>query len=155
MTAAAGRDGRRELAVAVLLVVVGALLAILASPRSAGRTPGMPTPPGAATGTGAPTALAVVALAGAGAMLLVRNRSRVLLGLALVAVTAGLVAVSTSPVRWVGLLGAGLVGLGGGLVVVRARGWPQPRTQQEARAAPLATPQDAWEALDRGEDPTD
>ncbi len=146
---------RRELAVAVGLVVLGAAVGLLGSGRSTGATPGVPAAPGTDTGAGAPAALALVALAGAGALLLVRNRSRALLGVALVVVAAGLVAVGVAPPRWAALAGGALVGLGGALVVVRARRWPQPRSRYDDSRRPReATPRDAWDALDRGEDPT-
>lgn len=147
--------GRRELALAVGLVALGAAVALLGGGRSTGATPGVPTAPGTDTGTSGPTALALVALAGAGAALLVRTRGRLVLGVALVGVAAAMVAVGVSPVRWSALIGAVPVAVGGLLVVVRARRWPQPRGRYDARP-PLAsgTPRDSWDALDRGEDPT-
>ncbi len=91
----------------------------------------------------------------AGAVLLLRNRARMVLGVALAGVAAALVAVGTTPTRGTALAGAVLVGLGGLLVALRARRWPQPRGRYEARPPrSTGTPRDAWDALDRGEDPT-
>lgn len=147
--------GRRELALAVGLVVLGAAVALLGGSRSSGATPGVPAAPGADTGSSGPAALALVALAGAGAVLLVRNRARLVLGVALVGVAAALVAVGLSPVRWHAVLGAVPVALGGLLVVLRARRWPQPRGRYDTRPSrTTGTPRDTWDALDRGEDPT-
>jgi hypothetical protein len=147
------------MAAALGLVVVGAALALLAGGRSGGTTPGVPTAPagsGAQSGAGGTAALALVALAGAGAALLVRNRARIALGVVLLLVGAGLVALGLTPTRWAPLAGGGLVTAGALAVVVRARGWPQPRSRYVAPApSSSGTPRDAWDALDRGEDPTD
>ena len=90
-----------------------------------------------------------------GAALLVRTRGRLVLGVALVGVAAAMVAVGVSPVRWSALIGAVPVAVGGLLVVVRARRWPQPRGRYDARPPrESGTPRDTWDALDRGEDPT-
>ena len=146
---------RTEMAVTLGLIALGAGVALLGSGRSTGGTPGVPAAPGAETGAGAPAALALVALAGGGAMLLVRNRPRVLLGVLLVLDAVALVAVGVSPVRWAALVGGALVAVGGLLVVVRARRWPQPRRRYEAPTGRRRdSPRDAWDALDRGEDPT-
>ena len=150
-----GAPGRRELALAVGLVALGAAIALLGGGRSAGTTPGVPTAPGAGTGSSGTAALALVALAGAGAVLLVRNRTRLVLGATLVGVAAALVAVGLSPVRWHAVLGAVPLALGGLLILLRARHWPQPRGRYDARPPrTTGTPRDTWDALDRGEDPT-
>jgi hypothetical protein len=147
--------GRRELALAVGLVALGAAIALLGGGRSAGTTPGVPAAPGTDTGSSGTAALALVALAGAGAVLLVRNRTRLVLGAALVGVAAALVAVGLSPVRWHAVLGAVPIALGGLLILLRARRWPQPRGRYDARPPrATGTPRDTWDALDRGEDPT-
>ncbi len=145
---------RRGLALAVGLVALGGAVALLGGGRSSVGTPGVPSAPGSGRAAG-PAALALVALAGAGAVLLVRNRTRVLLGLVLLGVAAALVAVGVTPARWAPLTGAALVGLGAALVVLRAPRWPQPRGRYDAPPARrTGTPRDAWDALDRGEDPT-
>jgi tryptophan-associated transmembrane protein len=141
------------------LVVAGAAVALLAGGRSGGTTPGVPTAPagsGAQTGAGAPAALALVTLAGAGAALLVRNRARVALGVVLLLVGAALVVLGLTPTRWAVLSSGVLVAVGALAVVIFARRWPQPRSRYVAPArAPSGSPRDAWDALDRGEDPTD
>jgi hypothetical protein len=146
---------RREMGLALGLVVLGAAVALLSGGRSSGAPPGVPAAPGTQTGTGAPAALALVALAGAGAVLLVRNRARFVLGVVLVLVAGGLVATGLSPTRWAPLTGGVLVGLGALAVTVRARRWPQPRSRFASPSPrPTGTPRDTWDALDRGEDPT-
>jgi hypothetical protein len=146
---------RREMAVALGLVVVGAAVALVGGSRSTGTPPGVPVAPGSSSGTGPTTALALVALAGAGAALLVRTWARVSLGVALAAVAAGLVATGLTPTRWAPLVGGLLVGVGAVAVVVRAGRWPQPRSGYDAPTSTQSgAPRDTWDALDRGEDPT-
>jgi tryptophan-associated transmembrane protein len=151
------------MAAALGLVVAGAAVALLAGGRAGAATPGVstvPGPGGAQTGAGAPAALALVALAGAGAALLVRNKGRIALGCVLLVIGAALVAVGLTPTRWAALTAGALVVAGALLVVLRARRWPQPRSRFEApvrtgTGGPTGSPRDAWDALDRGEDPTD
>ncbi len=146
---------RREMALALGLVVLGAALALVGGSRSTGAPPGVPAAPGTTTGSGSATALALVALAGAGAILLVRTWARVTLAVVLAAVAVGLVATGLTPTRWAPLAGGVLVGLGAAAVILRARHWPQPRSRYDAPAAArTAAPRDTWDALDRGEDPT-
>ncbi len=147
---------RREMAVSLTLVVLGAAIALVGAGRSSGVAPGsVPTGPGVDPGTAAPTALALVALAGAAATLLVRNRARTALGVVLLAVAAALAAAGLSPTRWAALAGGALVATGAAAVVARARRWPQPRRSFEPPSRrPTGTPRDTWDALDRGEDPT-
>jgi Tryptophan-associated transmembrane protein (Trp_oprn_chp) len=145
---------RREMAVALGLVVVGAAIALVGGSRSTGAPPGVPAAPGTTSGSGS-TALALVALAGAGAILLVRTWARVTLAVVLAAVAVGLVATGLTPTRWAPLVGGVLVGLGAIAVVLRARHWPKARSRYDAPAgARTAAPRDTWDALDRGEDPT-
>ncbi|MFC4020243.1 Trp biosynthesis-associated membrane protein [Micromonospora sp. GCM10011542] len=126
-------------------------------------------------------ALALVALAGGGAVLATRGRLRRLLGALLavlgLAVAAGggygLVAGFDGAVsrQWPAfcLLGGLLAAAGGGWTALRGAGWPAmgARYERPARTAtPSATPArpadpmagrrttEAWDALDRGEDPT-
>ncbi|MGN9775688.1 Trp biosynthesis-associated membrane protein [Micromonospora sp. H33] len=123
-------------------------------------------------------ALALVALAGGGAVLATRGRVRRLLGglLALlgVAVAAGgaygLAAGFAGDVsrQWplLSLVGGVLAAAGGLLTALRGRRWPAMGARYERRPRPVAAarPQpgsvtgrrttEAWDALDRGEDPT-
>ncbi|MEO3778982.1 Trp biosynthesis-associated membrane protein [Micromonospora sp. B11E3] len=125
-------------------------------------------------------ALAVVALAGGGAVLATRAVVRRLLGALLlalgVAVAAGggygLVAAFGGEVsrRWPALclVGGLLAAAGGALTALRGGGWPAMGARYERRArpavdaptGPAAGPvtgrrtTEAWDALDRGEDPT-
>lgn len=145
--------GYREIAIAIGLVVVGAVVALVGGHRGSPATPGVPT--AADTGSSAPTALALVALAAAGAALLVRNRARIALGVVLTLDAAALVTVGVTPTRWAAVVGGILVGLGALGTVVRARTWPQPRGRFETGGSERRGGRDdAWDAMDRGEDPT-
>ncbi|MEU5721780.1 Trp biosynthesis-associated membrane protein [Micromonospora sp. NPDC047738] len=174
--------GRRELAYAVLLCLVGAGLALWAVTRtwSVELTARGSLPPTRHTRTGTDllpwvSALALVGLAGGGAVLATRGRVRRLLGglLTLVglAVAAGggygLTALAGVSRQWPALvLVGGLVAaVGGVLTALRGAGWPAmgARYERPVRSAAPSGPdrpavergtRDAWEALDRGEDPT-
>ncbi|MEU5939762.1 Trp biosynthesis-associated membrane protein [Micromonospora sp. NPDC047548] len=124
------------------------------------------------------SALALVGLAGGGAVLATRGKVRRLLGglLALLgaAVAAGggygLVAAFDGEVsrQWPALclLGGVLAALGGGLTAARGQRWPAMGARYERRSgtgAPSGADgrpatergtREAWDALDRGEDPT-
>ena len=144
----------REMAVAIGLVVVGAVVALVGGHRGSPVNPGVPTAADTG-GSSASTALALVALAAAGAALLVRNRARIVLGVVLALDAAALVLVGVTPTRWAALIAAVLVGLGALGIVARARGWPQPRGRYESGDAERRQGRgDTWDALDRGEDPT-
>ncbi|SCL68735.1 Trp biosynthesis-associated membrane protein [Micromonospora peucetia] len=125
-------------------------------------------------------ALALVGLAGGGAVLATRGRARRLLGGLLCGLGAavaagggyGLVATFDGEVsrHWPALclLGGVLATAGGLLTALRGRRWPAMGARYERRAAggeaPAARDEDgrvtgrhttqAWDALDRGEDPT-
>ncbi|MEH1169104.1 Trp biosynthesis-associated membrane protein [Micromonospora sp. CPCC 205539] len=128
-------------------------------------------------------ALALVALAGGGAVLATRGRLRQLLGVLLgvlgLAVAAGggygLIAGLDGTVsrQWPALclLGGLLAAAGGGWTALRGGGWPAMGARYErparstAQTPPAATgpagpmagrrTTEAWDALDRGEDPTE
>ncbi|MFC8619195.1 Trp biosynthesis-associated membrane protein [Micromonospora purpureochromogenes] len=176
--------GRRELTYAVLLSLAGAGLACWAATRtwSVEVTPRGSLPSARQGHTGADllpwlSALALVGLAGGGAVLATRGRVRRLLGglLALLgaAVAAGggygLVAAFDGEVsrQWPALclLGGVLAALGGALTAARGQRWPAmgaryERSGTEAPAGADRRPatergtREAWDALDRGEDPT-
>ncbi|MGC5018055.1 Trp biosynthesis-associated membrane protein [Micromonospora sp. DT47] len=176
--------GRRELTYAVLLCLAGAGLAFWAATRtwSVEVTARGSLPAARADRTGADllpwlSALALVGLAGGGAVLATRGRARQLLGglLALLgaAVAAGggygLVAGFTGEVsrQWPALclVGGALAAVGGLLTAVRGGGWPAMGARYERPAGSAAEPatggpvggrgtREAWDALDRGEDPT-
>ncbi|GIJ77729.1 trp region conserved hypothetical membrane protein [Micromonospora phaseoli] len=175
--------GRRELAYAVLLCLSGAGLALWAA-RSTwvvgvldrpepllvvdeGRTGGqlLPWLP----------ALALVGLAGGGALLATRGRLRrvlggllTLLGLALAAgggygLVADLGGQVTRLLPALCLLGGLLVAAGGLLTAARGQRWPAMGARYERGSASVRRPVgpiagagtvEAWDALDRGEDPT-
>ncbi|SCG63639.1 Trp biosynthesis-associated membrane protein [Micromonospora inositola] len=183
-TAAPIARRRRELTYAVLLCLVGAGLACWAATRtwSVELTARGSLPPSRHARTGAEllpwlSALALVALAGGGAVLATRGRVRRLLGGLLtllgLAVTAGggygLTANFDGGVsrQWPALcLVGGLIAAAGGLVTaLRGGDWPAmgARYERPVRAAEQPTTdgpavgrgtRDAWDALDRGEDPT-
>lgn len=183
--------GRRELAYAVVLCLVGAGLALWAATRTwtvelTARPEPLPalreSRSGAALLPWLP-ALAVVALAGAGAVLATRGRLRQVLGAVVLLLGAavaagggyGLTAALDGTVsrQWPAfcLVGGVLAAVGGAWTGLRGRRWPAMGARYErptrgpvgpARDAGTraATPvrgrgtTDAWDALDRGEDPT-
>ncbi|WP_050565010.1 Trp biosynthesis-associated membrane protein [Salinispora oceanensis] len=173
--------GRRELVYAVLLGVAGAGLSMWAvtrpwvvelAPRPA------PLPPVRVARTGAQLlpwlpALALVTLAGWGAVLATRGRVRRLLGGGLtglaVAVAAGggygLLGGLNGAVsrQWplLCLIGGGCAAAAGVLTAARGDRWlvMGARYERSAGSVPGPVPgrstRDAWDALDRGADPTD
>jgi Tryptophan-associated transmembrane protein (Trp_oprn_chp) len=124
----------------------------------------------------AATALALVALAGLGLLLLARGRARSFIGGVLVLTGAAVVLVDIyasrsgffaySPLAkaqielhrtawfWLTALGGVVLASGGLLVAIWGHRWPGTRRDYRARAEPSPVRQDAWTALDRGEDPT-
>ncbi|MEU4481392.1 Trp biosynthesis-associated membrane protein [Micromonospora sp. NPDC023966] len=174
--------GRRELTYAVLLCLAGAGLAFWAVTRtwSVELTARGSLPPARHARTGAEllpwvSALALVGLAGGGAVLATGGRVRRLLGGLLTLLGLGVAAgggygLTGSGVsrQWPALvLVGGLVLVAGALLtLLRGAGWPAMGARYERRAARPAEPaganrpavergtRDAWEALDRGEDPT-
>ncbi|MEU4473056.1 Trp biosynthesis-associated membrane protein [Micromonospora sp. NPDC023888] len=184
-------EGRRELAYAVLLCLVGAALALWAATRTWSvelTVRPAPLPPVRDTRSGAALlpwlpALALVTLAGGGAVLATRGRLRqvlgALLGVLALAVAAGggygLGVDGLAQRQWpvLCLVGGLLAAVGGFWTAVRGGGWPAmgaryerpARTAGQAAPAPTGTPEppgpmagrrttEAWDALDRGEDPT-
>ena len=103
---------------------------------------------------GPSTPLGMAAIAGAGAVLLTRTRGRRWLAVGLLAVAVAIVASGWSPVRWAAVAGGALVLAGCAAVGVRAGRWPQPGERRPGQPARGGQPRDAWEALDRGDDPT-
>ena len=166
---------RAEMTAALGAAATGALVALVAAgqPRTADGGAG---PEGSAGGTPAAAALSLVVLAGLGAILLVRNRLRRVIGVVLFAASLGVVAAYAladdegrsaamlepgqdvgagwSALVWLGLVAGVLAAAGTAAVVVRAGRWPEPRPRYGGAAEAPAAPADAWEALDRGEDPT-
>ncbi|MFI5832937.1 Trp biosynthesis-associated membrane protein [Micromonospora sp. NPDC051300] len=178
----AAAPGRRELAYAVLLCLAGAGLAAWAVTRgwSVEPTARGALPSGQRRSTGADllpwaSALAYVGLAGGGAVLATRGRLRRALGLLLtgvglgVAVGGGVGLTEAGVTRhWPALVLVGGLALaaGGAFTAARGAGWPAMGARYERRAAgpggsadadrPAVErgTRDAWDALDRGEDPT-
>lgn len=182
----------RELRLALLLVLAGAALALLAGGRdwvSATVAAPPPLPPRSVAVSGDDAvpglrALALLGLAGVAALAATRTRGRVALGALLALAGAGVVVLAVRALvrgaarllaasgtaapgsaleltRWplVAALGGTLLALGGLVVAVRGRRWAALSSRYEAPAAraerPAPRPEvQAWEALDRGEDPT-
>jgi hypothetical protein len=165
-------DGRRELTIVVLTIVVFAGLALLASSRTwtaevgpdqivnamrdrtgAERLPALP-------------ALALVALAGAGALVACRGRARtavsvlvVLSGLGIAALVLGSIrGAEGGPFSWPSLaFVSGIMITGMGLrALLHGSRYPSmgTRYEREARRAGGTADDDLWTAIDRGEDPT-
>jgi hypothetical protein len=156
-------------------MAVGAVIALVAAGRPR-TTTGIPGEQVVGAGTPVAAALALVALAGAAAVLLVRNRTRRLIGGLLVGVSVGLfaaflaspddvtytvygVADGAGELRrsvwvWLGSLAATVTTLAALAIALRSGRWPEPRRRFEAQASARQRTDDPWEALDRGEDPT-
>jgi len=187
---------KRELQLALLLVLAGACLVLLAAgrhwvdvlvPQAA------PLSPRHAVSTGndvvaALRPLGLVGLAGVAALAATRDRGRVVVGVLLLAAGAAVVAATVGALRsgaraaltdrpaagapalpdgalgftgwpWPALVGGVLLALGGLAVAVRGRRWAALSARYDVPAAraqrPSARPEvAAWDALDRGEDPT-
>ncbi|MGC4895941.1 Trp biosynthesis-associated membrane protein [Micromonospora sp. DT31] len=181
-TGAPAPRGRRELAYTLLLCLAGAGLAAWAVTRtwSVEPTARGSLPPGQQDRTGAEllpwvSALAYVGLAGVGVLLATRGRLRRLLGVLLAAVglavaAGGGVGLAETGVsrQWPALvlLGGLALAAGGVYTVLRGDGWPAMGARYERRPGDAGTAdadrrpavergnRDAWDALDRGEDPT-
>ncbi len=129
------------------------------------------------------TGLGLVGLAGVVATAATRRRGRVLVGLlvllagAAVAIVAGRIAADPLPAArvatqvrqitpsvttnlrdirgtaapWLATCGGALLALGGAIVALRGHTWSTLSVRYET---PAARPVDAWEAIDRGDDPT-
>jgi hypothetical protein len=161
--------GRRELTLVVLLCAAAAALVLVAASRTwtvEVTVRPAPLPELRTEQTGGALrpwlpALGWVALAGAGALLAVRGTARRLLGGLLVSTGAG-VAVGALTVSggWPVLAAVGGVAVvvAGALTIARSGHWPAMGTRYERPARNrhhAAHPEQLWEALDRGEDPTD
>jgi hypothetical protein len=167
--------GRRQLAYAVLGCLAGAGLALFAVTRTwivevVPRPAPLPSIRTARTGGDVLTwlpALAAAGLAAAGALLATRAAARRALGVLLllvglgIAIGAGYAAATHDVVNpgWpvLSVLGGLAVAAAGAAAVTRGQSWPamgaryeRPATRSDERPAPTS----AWDALDRGEDPT-
>ncbi len=163
---------------ALAVIAVGSLLVLSSASRPRVTLGGTALGSGQADVSGA-NAVALAALAGAAAALLLRGWARNLVG-ALVACAGVAVAVMNLLARndisaffryaplsagnatathltgwfWLTAAGAVLLVAGGAAVAVRGHRWPSARRDFAAPADPRPARQDAWTALDRGEDPT-
>lgn len=183
-TGVAGVAGRRGLAYAVLLGLAGGGLALYAATRTWAVEvwPRPPLPPREVPYTGGQLlpwlpALAVVALAGAAAVLATQGLVRRVVGVLLLLVSAAVVAGGGYPLLaqddigpgWPALcLVGGLVAAAGAAMTARhGHQWPvmgaryeRGTTRSTGAPAPdggrvgLGNTREAWDALDRGEDPT-
>ena len=149
---------RRELATACLLTLLGAVVVLItARQRWLESSTGEQAAP-------LVRALALVALAGVVAVLAARGWTRVAVGVVL---ALGGVAIAVSAASEVGAapapvwpllstLGGLLVLCAGVLTTWHGRAWPALGARYDAPTARRpATDGDAWDALDRGEDPTE
>lgn len=165
--------GRRGLFLALALLVLGAVLVLATSGQARWSASGAGLSGSTAPAT---TALALVALAGTGLLLLLRGRSRSAVGALLALVGVAIIVANSrasrggawfayTPLRnvvhlertpwfWLSAAGGVLVALGGVAVVTWGHRWPGPRRDYGARSEPPPRHQDAWTALDHGEDPT-
>jgi hypothetical protein len=156
-------------------VAVGAVIALVAAgqPRL---TFGMVGEEVNGADTPAAAALALVALAGAAAALLMRMRARRVVGAVLLVVSLSIVVAFLAPADsatysvyaipgedllarrsvwvWLGSAGGVLAMVGSAAITARAGRWPEPRRRYESSTRRRARTGDAWDAIDRGEDPT-
>jgi hypothetical protein len=160
---------RRQMVYTVLLCTAGAGLALFAATRTWTVdvvTRPEPLPPIRTPRTGGDLLpwlppLAVVGLAGSGAVVATRRWARrwiaVLLLLVGLGVAAGGAYGLTETTAWAVACVAGGLSLaaGGAFAAVRGASWPGLGTRYERAARrPADGPTAAWDALDRGEDPT-
>jgi hypothetical protein len=127
--------------VAVGLLAIGSGLLFLA-----GAVP--PRPNGA-------SALALVALAGAAAALAARGWTRRLVGVVLCTTGVASVVLGAAAPAWAAVAGGLAVAVGGVWVVWRGPGWTRLSGRYDRGSPPSDSPHALWDALDRGEDPTD
>ena len=140
---------------ACLLTLAGAVLVLLTAAVAAGGQVGP-----------AARACALVALAGVVALLAARGWSRLAVGLVLTVAGLAIAGAAVSRlggaaglpgVIWPVVTGTGglLVSAGGLLAAARGRSWPTLGARYDASATRPVAAADAWDALDRGEDPTE
>jgi hypothetical protein len=164
-------EGRRPLTTAVLFCVVGAALAFIAAGRTweSGYTHNAsPLPPSSFDQSGGDlvpglSALAIVGLAGAGALLATRGLGRRAVGVLVLLVGVALAGLALDRAfdassAWPALtvVGGVLVAVGGLAAVVAGHRWPGMGARYDRSPNKRSTggTTDAWNALDRGEDPT-
>jgi hypothetical protein len=169
-------EGRRGLTTTAVACAVGAAVVLLAATRgwqTVVTAQPSPLPPITEHRTGAAIApwlpaLGVVALAGAGALFATRAAARLVVGAVLILAGAGEVVAALATIgdgvalAWPLLCAlGGLLVLGAGVVTVRVgRSWPGMSARYERPSAPAAprkktSQAELWDALDRGEDPTE
>jgi drug/metabolite transporter (DMT)-like permease len=173
----AARQAARRLAtqrlVALATVALGALLVLSSASRPRVTAGGAALEHGQADVSGA-TALALAALAGAAATLLLRGWARNVVGaligaagvvvaamnlaarddISTISLSGGAPSTALTPWFWLTSAGAMLLVVGGALAAAFAQRWPSARRDYGTPVGPRPTRQDAWSALDRGEDPT-
>lgn len=169
---------RRELVVAIGLVLVGSALALLASTQAWVSVAGLAEVSGTRGRQVSPAsfAFALVGMAGMVALLATRRLGRRAVGGLVVLAGLGLVwasgwgrssdvggvgfgadagDVSWTAWPWVSFAAGVVVVLGGVLAVVRGGSWPAMGSRYERPSGTARTAEDdTWRALDRGEDPT-
>lgn len=177
-------DPRSGRGAAFALLVLGSLLGLLLATQPWWTHPGgdITGNLGTATLTGV---LAGAAAAGTGLAALSGRRARTVLGVLLLALGVGMVVVAVTAtvdatempaatlgdraadqelratgVRWAYLVSGILVSAGAGVLLLRARHWPDRRDRYarvRARASTTAEddPADVWKAMDAGFDPTE
>lgn len=160
--------GRKSFALTLLVGGLGAALAAVAAHQTWTRAPGQSAGLPAVTSSGAEVApvvlpLALVALAAWGTVLVLRLTGRrvvAVVGLC-ASVAAAVVALTHAGdqhgTAWPVVAGVAAVlsTVGFGVVLVKARGWPEMSRRYDAPSDEKAqTDNDLWRALDEGRDPT-
>ena len=163
-------SSRREYALALALLALGAFLLLIALSKSwsvadaallDGVTPSRARAVSGASVAPAAAAAAWIAFAGIAGVIATRAWGRVLVGVVLLlSAAAGAVSVVdawTTPWAPIALAGLAAAGAAGLLAVVHGRRWPALGTRYERTPAVdgAADERAVWDALDRGEDPTD
>jgi hypothetical protein len=153
----------------LLLLAVGAVAALIAVGRSWGTGAISPSvgPSTNQIGVEAVTsgpplarALALVAVVSILAVFAVRGVARAVVGGVVTAAGLGVLAScaahgGSSGWRWVAMVGGLLIAAAGVLVVRHGRSWPSMSNRYEREARAAGKPLTPWDAIDRGEDPTE
>jgi hypothetical protein len=161
---AGGTPSRRGLWPTLALLVVGAAVVLVAASRTWANhlctfssACGRPSNP--VRGPHVVTALALLALAAVVAMFAVRGALRsavgVVVGLAGVFIVIASVTAGGGAWRWIAAAGGAVILAAGVLIVTRGGPWPSMSTRYEREERAATKPLSAWDAIDRGEDPTE
>jgi len=154
---------------ALALLVIGAVVVLIGAsqpwtPIGGWKTAGFPLSPNVMSGypddRRAVTGIGLVLLAAVVASMATRGLARRVVGglvtaAALVLCLSAFRHVTVGPWPLLTAAGAVVAAAAGVLVVRHGRSWPSMSTRYEREAGAATRPATAWEAIDRGEDPTE